>query len=180
MTLDAFSQQKENNVYSFSATTSSSVTTSALEFIGKQFYDRAKTLDTCCLFAVGSARFTVHHKKIDNILISIGIPEHIGLTVQEAIQASSPFWKLRQPSQEITIILPIYIFPSPICNTKNYKDSIITSSANMMVYQDQYKIKGVKRYNYLSMARGIEMGYLLPPLLIKGTIIDIYPARPNK
>ncbi|MBN8824769.1 MULTISPECIES: hypothetical protein [unclassified Spirosoma] len=177
ITLNAFSQQKE--IYSFSAVTESfRVITSPLEFIGDQFYDRAKGLDTCCLFAIGSAKFTVHDKKIDNILLSVGIPQHLSPILQESIQASSSFWEVIAPQKEITFILPVYIFPAIICDRKNYQDSILSSSANMLIYHDEHKINDVKRYNYRHLAKGVETGTILPPLLIKGeTTIDVYPAR---
>ncbi|WP_155297358.1 hypothetical protein [Spirosoma aerolatum] len=176
ITLTAFAQQ--NGPFSFSSTVESTIgTTSPMEFIGEQFYKRATGLDTCCVFAIGSAKFTVHDKKIDNISISVGIPNYLSPILQESIQASASFWELKKPYKVVTIILPILIYPAKICSAENYQDSILSSSANMLIYHDEHKINDVKRYNYRHLAKGAETGTILPPLLIKGQTIDVYPAR---
>lgn len=148
-----------------------------MEFIGEQFYKRATGLDTCCVFAIGSAKFTVHDKKIDSISISVGIPNYLSPILQESIQASSSFWELKKPHKVVTVILPIFIYPAKICSAEKFQDNVLSSSATMFIYQDEHKIKDVKRYNYRHLAKGVETGTILPPLLIKGQTIDVYPAR---
>ena len=166
------------NINCFAQVTSGDVSfvntiNSPLEYIANQFYENVQGLDTCCLTALGSAKFTIHNNgKIDNIMVSVGIPIYIASYLKEAIYSSARYWKIDKGYKSVSVIIPLLIAPSSLCNRENIKDDILTSSANIFTYEGGYKV--VKRYDYFKKAEGIANGLILSPLLIKGKITDVF------
>lgn len=145
----------------------------ALEFIADEFYNTAHRLDTCCLYAFGSAKFTIaSNDKIGSVKISAGIPKNIAIHLEAAIQSTLYHWKINGNYRHISIIIPVFIAPSNSCKKENYKDDILSSAAAMFNYEDSYK--NVRRNNYYKIAKKVESGIIFPLLLIKDPFNDRY------
>lgn len=148
-------------------------TGSPLSFMANRFYERAKGLDTCCLFATGSAKFTIRkNHKIDQVEVSLGIPTDIAATLKEVIIASSAYWTLDSPTRSVTVIIPLIVTPSSLCDRANRKDDSFASTANMLLYEGTYG--RVSRSDYYKKATGSEFGLVLSPLLVSGPTNDVY------
>jgi hypothetical protein len=154
-------------------------TGSPLSFLANRFYDRAEGLDTCCLFAIGSAKFTIRkNHKIDQVEVSLGIPTDIAARLKEVIISSAAYWTLDPPTKSVTVIIPLIVTPSSLCDQANRKDDSFASTANMLLYEGTYD--RVLRSDYYKKATGSEFGLVLSPLLIRGPTNDIYKDRPYK
>ena len=152
-------------------------TNTPLEHITNQFHDRVEsTIDTSCLQAFGSVKFTVYNKGIKSVFVSVGIPKFIANPLKEAIEASGALWRLNGKRKEINIIIPLFILPSSLCRIENYQDNLLTTMANFVVYEG--KPEPVLRRDYLKKAKGAEEALILSPLIIRSGIIDVYKSVP--
>lgn len=145
-----------------------------LRIIADGFYSRAdKTLDSSCVFALGSAKFRVYDThRIDSVMVSLGIPSYIAEPLKEAIYASASQWKLEKGIKSIQVVVPLFIAPSMLCKEEDRQDNILGTAANMFVYQGEYN--PVPLSSYWLRARGKENGLILSPLLIRGRTTDVY------
>lgn len=145
-------------------------TRTPLSFIRDDFFAKIKNLNTNCLYAFGSAKFTIHSdERITDIQVSTGIPDFIAKQLRESIISTLYFWSLKNKYTQATIIIPIFVAPATACRVEQHQDSIYSSAANMFNYISTHTF--VRRDEYYKKAKRTETGIIFPMLLIKDSFV---------
>ena len=130
---------------------------------------RAFQLDTLCLNAYASVRFQiVGDGQVDHIAVSIGAPKVVKELISSAIFETGKYWSLGRKNKNVTIIIPLFIFPAFHCKPEQLWQDYSASMAQLLKYEGEYN--RFKIWQYFDYAIEHTEGVIFPPLIIKGSI----------
>lgn len=149
---------------------------SPLIAISQEYYKHPLAPDTTCELALCSVKFRlIRSGWADSIQFSVDTPMAIRIPLADAIKETAQYWRLHQ-SEPVNVIIPLTIFPSPLCSKEHRRDIGVRTASRMFLYESKTVLNDLelRAIKYLQCAEGQVEGIIYSPIVIAGKITDVY------